>query len=72
MVEKRTELEKKQADDGQEFAQKLAKLLEEARKKKNVLEDREILDFFKGEQLDARRWIGSTIFWKPTRWTCSA
>ena len=55
MVEKRTELEKKQADDGQEFAQKLAKLLEEARKKKNVLEDREILDFFKGEQLDAEK-----------------
>ena len=55
MVEKHTELEKKQADDGQEFAQKLAKLLEEARKKKNVLEDREILDFFKGEQLDAEK-----------------
>ena len=55
MIEKRTELEKKQADDGQEFAQKLAKLLEEARKKKNVLEDREILDFFKGEQLDAEK-----------------
>ena len=53
MVEKNTELEKKQAEESQEFAAKLQKLLEEARKKKNVLEDREILDFFKGEQLDA-------------------
>ena len=52
MVEKNTELEKKQAEESQEFAAKLQKLLEEARKKKNVLEDREILDFFKGEQLD--------------------
>ena len=53
MIEKNTELEKKQAEESQEFAAKLQKLLEEARKKKNVLEDREILDFFKGEQLDA-------------------
>ncbi|OUQ21036.1 RNA polymerase sigma factor RpoD [Lachnoclostridium sp. An14] len=55
MVEKNTELDKKQGEDGREFAAKLQKLLEEARKKKNVLEDREILDFFKGEQLDAEK-----------------
>ena len=33
MVEKNTELEKKQAEESQEFAAKLQKLLEEARKK---------------------------------------
>lgn len=55
MVEKNTELEKKQSEDGQAFAAKLQKLLEEARKKKNVLEDREILEFFGSEQPDAEK-----------------
>ena len=55
MVEKNTELEKKKTEEEQAFEAKLQKLLEEARKKKNVLEDREILDFFKGEQLDAEK-----------------
>ena len=36
----------------QSFDEKLTLLLEEAKKKKNVLENREILDFFKGEILD--------------------
>ena len=36
----------------QTFDEKLALLLEAAKKKKNVLENREILDFFKGEILD--------------------
>ena len=36
----------------QTFDEKLSLLLEEAKKKKNVLENREILDFFKGEILD--------------------
>ena len=36
----------------QTFDEKLELLLEEAKKKKNVLEYREILDFFKGEILD--------------------
>ena len=34
------------------FEEKLALLLGEARKKKNVLENREVLDFFSGETLD--------------------
>lgn len=36
----------------QTFDEKLVLLLEEAKKKKNVLENREILDFFRGEILD--------------------
>ena len=36
----------------QTFEEKLGLLLEEAKKKKNVLENREIVDFFKGEILD--------------------
>ena len=36
----------------QTFEEKLTLLLEEAKKKKNVLENREILDFFRGEILD--------------------
>lgn len=36
----------------QTFEEKLVLLLEEAKKKKNVLENREILDFFRGEILD--------------------
>ena len=39
----------------QTFEEKLGLLLEEARKKKNVLENREILDFFKGEILDPEK-----------------
>ena len=34
------------------FDDKLLLLLEEAKKKKNILERREILDFFRGEILD--------------------
>ena len=34
------------------FEEKLALLLAEARKKKNVLENREVLDFFSGDTLD--------------------
>ena len=34
------------------FDDKLLLLLEEAKKKKNILESREILDFFRGEILD--------------------
>ncbi len=37
------------------FEEKLALLLGEARKKKNVLENREVLDFFSGETLDGDR-----------------
>ena len=37
------------------FEEKMALLLEEAKKKKNVLEDREILDFFRGEILDPEK-----------------
>ena len=37
------------------FEEKIALLLEEAKKKKNVLEDREILDFFRGEILDPEK-----------------
>ena len=37
------------------FEEKLALLLAEARKKKNVLENREVLDFFSGETLDGDR-----------------
>ena len=37
------------------FEEKLALLLGEARKKKNVLENREVLDFFPGETLDGDR-----------------
>lgn len=37
------------------FEEKLALLLEEAKKKKNVLEDREILHFFRGEILDPEK-----------------
>ena len=39
----------------QTFDEKLELLLEEAKKKKNVLENREILDFFKGEILDPEK-----------------
>lgn len=39
----------------QTFEEKLGLLLEEARKKKNVLENREILDFFKGEIMDPEK-----------------
>jgi len=37
------------------FEEKMALLLEEAKKKKNVLEDREILDFFRGEILEPEK-----------------
>ena len=39
----------------QTFDEKLELLLEEAKKKKNVLENREILNFFKGEILDPEK-----------------
>ena len=39
----------------QTFEEKLTHLVEEARKKKNVLENREILDFFRGEILDPEK-----------------
>ena len=39
----------------QTFEEKLTHLVEEARKKKNVLENREILDFFRGESLDPEK-----------------
>ncbi len=55
MVEKNREPDRKPEEESGGFADKLQKLLAEARKKKNVLEDREILDFFKGEQLDGEK-----------------
>ena len=50
------------------FEEKLEKLLELARKKKNVLEQKEIIDFFHGEALSS--WIRLTNIWKIIRWTC--
>ena len=50
------------------FEEKLEKLLELARKKKNVLEQKEIIDFFHGETLSS--WIRLTNIWKIIRWTC--
>lgn len=44
--------ERTQALDTQTLDEKLAFLTEEARKKKNVLENREVLNFFHGETLD--------------------
>ena len=41
--------------DARRFEEKLTHLVEEARKKKNVLENREILDFFRGEILDPEK-----------------
>ena len=39
-------------DRDTEFEGKLKKLLAEARKKKNILESQEVLDFFKEDNLD--------------------
>lgn len=47
----------------QSFDEKLTLLLEEAKKKKNVLENREILDFFKARSWIRTSWTGYTIFW---------
>ncbi len=55
MVQKNTELEKKQDENNAVFEAKLAGLLEEARKKKNVLEDREILDYFGADAMDGEK-----------------
>ncbi len=55
MIEKNRDLDKKPGGENDGFLEKLQKLLAEARKKKNVLEDREILDFFKDEQLDGEK-----------------
>lgn len=52
------------------FEEKLEKLLELARKKKNVLEQKEIIDFFHGEILSLSSWIRLTNIWKIIRWTC--
>lgn len=55
MVQRNTELEKKQDENNAVFEAKLAGLLEEARKKKNVLEDREILDYFGADAMDGEK-----------------
>ena len=55
MVQKNTELEKKQDENNAVFEAKLAGLVEEARKKKNVLEDREILDYFGADAMDGEK-----------------
>lgn len=55
MIEKNRDLDKKPGGENDGFLEKLQKLLAEARKKKNVLEDREILEFFKDEQLDGEK-----------------
>ena len=51
------------------FEEKLQKLAELAKIKKNVLENREILDFFRGEILDPEK-LGSDlmIFWTVSMW----
>ena len=38
------------------FEEKLQQLLQEARKKKNVLEDQEVRNFFAADQLDSEKW----------------
>ena len=38
------------------FEEKLHLLLAEAKKKKSVLEEQEILDFFSGDNLDSEKW----------------
>lgn len=38
------------------FEEKLPLLLAEAKKKKNVLEEQEVLDFFSGDHLDSEKW----------------
>ena len=52
------------------FEEKLQKLAELAKTKKNVLENREILDFFRGEILDPESWTGFMIFWTVSMWMC--
>ena len=51
----------------QTFEEKLGLLLEEARKKKNVLENREILDFSRVRSWIRKSWTVFTIFWTATK-----
>lgn len=55
------------------FEEKLTQLLELAKSKKNVLENKEILDFFHGEILNPDQWIRYMIFSIVIRWMyCSS
>ena len=42
------------------FEEKLQQLLAEAKRKKNVLEEQEVQDFFSGDNLDGEKW--DTVF----------
>lgn len=50
-----------------EFEDKLALLLAEAKKKKNVLENREVLELFSEDILDADKLDKIYDFWRPIR-----
>lgn len=50
------------------FEEKLQKLAELAKIKKNVLENREILDFSEEKFWIRKSWIGSMIFWTVSMW----
>ena len=52
------------------FSEKLAELIELAKKKKNVLEYQEINDFFQGFSLDPEHMDKVLIIWKLTAWMC--
>ena len=52
------------------FSEKLAELIELAKKKKNVLEYQEINDFFKDFPLDAEHMDKVLTTWRPMAWMC--
>lgn len=52
------------------FEEKLQKLAELAKTKKNVLENREILDFSAEKFWIRKSWTGFMIFWTVSMWMC--
>ena len=50
------------------FEEKLQQLLQEARKKKNVLEDQEVRNFLPRISWIQKSGTRCTTFWTPTRW----